>query len=550
MQKFTHEAVELIYARYFKSNLSALGLALHIGAGDGVGEYSTQFLESKLGWRTINIESQISSFELLLLNRPLSTNLSVSLNLKRDYDWSEMQPIQPNSIELEREVDKTLSIIRKNRSSSLTVNNGVDSLVIDSIDFVKNFGVHSIDLLVISDTCELSLLLCLFCQDINPSVVYLSKTLPASASLSLFIREQGYLIDREDYGNLVLINPKSLRIAKRNTNDVKTPKVNICTSMRDSDSHIETFFNQISSQIGTNFEIGSIIIGCTKETTSIRKIADNSVFSNVVLLEEYASDVSTTTLIQKTFQLATLGNQLLQASATLGADFTLILESDLCIPQDLITQLVSSCNGQNDIVAPVVFLGSIFYDSWGFRDLNGNKILSLNQINALPKIGSMTELSSVGSCLLVRQTIIESNCRMPTASYEKGMLVGFCLAARSIGAKVYCNLNCAIIHPYLAWRGQQWLLTRVYLMLNSDERLRMVNLSERPMLVPGRFPELARNSVEIVLRSLKVDPTGLYLSVAVDTVQRTIVVVVHNNTQVQQHLLNQKGFGESATLAG
>jgi hypothetical protein len=112
-----------------------------------------------------------------------------------------------------------------------------------------------------------------------------------------------------------------------------------------------------------------------------------------------------------------------------------------------------------DVVAPIIMLGQLFYDSWGFRDLSGRRICSLAILQSLPKgPGPLTELLSVGSCLLFRSSLLTQGVRLPSG-FENGLLVGFCLAARTIGARVFCRHDVAIVHPTSLWASQVYRVT-------------------------------------------------------------------------------------------
>ena len=45
------------------------------------------------------------------------------------------------------------------------------------------------------------------------------------------------------------------------------------------------------------------------------------------------------------------------------------------------------------------------------------------------------------------------------AEYENGLLVGFCLAARQRGARIFCRHDVAIVHPTSLWAEQVYRVT-------------------------------------------------------------------------------------------
>jgi hypothetical protein len=159
---------------------------------------------------------------------------------------------------------------------------------------------------------------------------------------------------------------------------------------------------------------------------------------------------------ERSIAWARAGNLALEDSLSTPSEFTLWVESDLTFPCDLIELLMEP---NQDIVAPIVMLGGIFYDSWGFRDLSGRRIDTLAKLQALPRgPGPLTELSSVGSCLLIRSSLLTQGVRLPSG-YENGLLAGFCLAARTRGARVFCRHDVAIVHPTSLWASQLYPIT-------------------------------------------------------------------------------------------
>lgn len=128
------------------------------------------------------------------------------------------------------------------------------------------------------------------------------------------------------------------------------------------------------------------------------------------------------------------------------------LEADLCFPPELLTRLLSH---RVDIVAPIVWLGGCFYDTWGFRELDGTRWTA--KPGHFPHFVTQTlyELGSVGSCVLFRREIFDRGVRF-RGPYETGLLVGVCHDARALGFRVFADLSTAILHPADPWEAQMW----------------------------------------------------------------------------------------------
>lgn len=104
------------------------------------------------------------------------------------------------------------------------------------------------------------------------------------------------------------------------------------------------------------------------------------------------------------------------------------VEADLSYPDDTMEALLAH---DKPIIAPWIYLNSVFYDSWGFRDKNGSRITSIEPYfpNAPHE---PIELSSVGSYVLFDTAIFRSNIRF-RADYDHGLLIGICQEAAKIG---------------------------------------------------------------------------------------------------------------------
>jgi hypothetical protein len=135
------------------------------------------------------------------------------------------------------------------------------------------------------------------------------------------------------------------------------------------------------------------------------------------------------------------------------------LESDLCFPADLLVRLLAH---RVDVVAPVIWLGGMFYDVWGFRGTDGVRWQADSRFPAL----QLVEMNSVGSCVLFDRKVLDAGIRFRSA-YDDGLLVGICNDARARGMKVWADTGTAILHPVSVWEAQMWRCSGVEL---SDGR--------------------------------------------------------------------------------
>jgi hypothetical protein len=114
-------------------------------------------------------------------------------------------------------------------------------------------------------------------------------------------------------------------------------------------------------------------------------------------------------------------------------DVLVYVESDLQWRPKAILQLVVNAVDRTDgfdVFAPAVLAGQCFYDIWGFRYPNGARFSPFEKTMGL----GITELSSVGSCLVMRRDVAKV-CRIRN-DYA---LVGWCEDARQQGFKIAMN---------------------------------------------------------------------------------------------------------------
>ncbi len=154
---------------------------------------------------------------------------------------------------------------------------------------------------------------------------------------------------------------------------------------------------------------------------------------------------------------ALLGNAALEGALAQDVDHVLWCESDLALPPDLVTQLVQD---RVDVVAPGIWLGGYFYDTWGFRGLDGRRFDNLPPHHPQWQSHGLFEVATAGSVVLFRRAVFDAGVRF-RGEYENGLLVGACQDARERGFRVFADSRIAVVHPTTLWRAQQYRLDRV-----------------------------------------------------------------------------------------
>jgi hypothetical protein len=233
-------------------------------------------------------------------------------------------------------------------------------------------------------------------------------------------------------------------------------KVAVCSLFRNSARYVDYYRAVISAQARDDIElVFSFIEGDSTDDTFERLAAwareDPRVMLSKVDIEPFAD------FEERVRKWAMLGNLAVEAALETDCDRILWCESDLALPLDLIEQLVRD---ECDIVAPAIFLGGQFYDTWGFRGHDGVRFTNEAPYHALYQPHALVELKSVGSVVLFDREIFDFGVRF-RGTYEDGLLVGSCHDAGALGYRTWMDSRVAVLHPTTLWKGQQYKLAQV-----------------------------------------------------------------------------------------
>jgi hypothetical protein len=239
--------------------------------------------------------------------------------------------------------------------------------------------------------------------------------------------------------------------------------------------------------------IEAIVIVHDKPTEETRPVVEELAKCGlpIRLLEEAQADAGVETMSAKAQQWAGIANQAIGECLRVDCTHVLWLESDLTFPLDLLDRLVGrAC----DIVSPVVFLGGEFYDTWGFRDLDGNNINSVREATkGRTPFLSLVEVGSAGSCVLFRAEIFRQGVRF-RGEHENGLLVGVCQDARQLGYRVWLDTGTSVIHPTNSWREQVWVVDRIRAVTPSGSEF--LNLRNQHMPIATILPDYLERWIE------------------------------------------------------
>jgi glycosyltransferase involved in cell wall biosynthesis len=250
--------------------------------------------------------------------------------------------------------------------------------------------------------------------------------------------------------------PQSSQTSISVTPEPQKFRVAVCALFRNSARYVNYFRAVLSAQERENIElVFSLVEGdSTDETPS--------------LLQQWAADdprvILTTHNVEpvadhddRVRKWAQLGNVAVEATLTRDCTHILWCESDLALPLDLLEQLVSA---ERDIVAPAIFLGGMFYDTWGFRGTDGVRFTNTAPYHKQFQPHALVELNSVGSCVLFKRDIFDAGVRF-RGEYENGLLVGVCRDAAMHGFRTFMDSRVSVLHPTTLWQKQQYRLAVV-----------------------------------------------------------------------------------------
>lgn len=145
---------------------------------------------------------------------------------------------------------------------------------------------------------------------------------------------------------------------------------------------------------------------------------------------------------QRMEALSKVGNAIFN-SVRDSDDILVYVESDLIWDGATISGLIDRViAGESDIISPLIFAGDNFYDVYAYRGLDGQRFAPFPPYHSSLKSIGLTEVSSVGSCLVMRGEIARK-----VRIVNGDALVGWCEQARLQGYKIAVDPKLSIRHP-------------------------------------------------------------------------------------------------------
>ncbi len=233
-------------------------------------------------------------------------------------------------------------------------------------------------------------------------------------------------------------------------------RVAVCSLFKDGGRTVGYYRALLESQRRDGLEVScSFVEGDSRDDTYERLVDWQRADRQVQLARKHVEPV--TDFDDRVRKWAMLGNLALEGALRTDCTHVLWCESDLALPYDLVEQLVAD---DVDIVAPAIFLGGWFYDTWGFRGLDGVRFTNSGPHHAVWDPHALVELSSVGSVVLFRREVFDAGVRF-RGEYPDGLLVGVCRDAAQHGFRTWMDSRVAVLHPTSTWKKAQYALDRV-----------------------------------------------------------------------------------------
>ena len=535
---------KLIYEKYFDQKIAATGIAVECGAFDGKTESTCLFFEESLGWLVHNIEPVPSIFRKLLNNRKYSINHNIGLSEKDGYkDFTNV--IHP--ILKENYGNGSIKHKESHMQKLIEIGCTFEKITIETLSISKFFLINQIktvDLFILNVVgYEFEILNDLKNSKVRPSVLCVVKQHDKQWNEIIYLLENlGYKHTEDLYNNGIFVLTKLLPELLKSISDESPnskPKINIVSNVLQNSVYVTTFIAQLKSIHSGNYPISNVFLSLSGTELVDKNIVDlinDSPFS-VHFKFDPVLKINPFLMSERSKQWSLVGNENIKNSLSSYSDFTLFVGADLTLPPDILDHLVEA---KVDVAAPIVMLGKNFYDSWGFRKLDGKKIYNLKELESGAD-NNLIELSSVGSCLLVDTVYLRKNIREP-ARYEDGLFVGLCNGIRKFNGKIFCRTDVVIIHPTSYWKKQLWIAElSVFEEINNS----FVKISKHKLELAGIEDEFTKPHIKD-LHKLEIH----YCFLIKDTGVKSIKIFCFSNEESMEKfkLKHHKNVEESHTI--
>jgi GT2 family glycosyltransferase len=214
-----------------------------------------------------------------------------------------------------------------------------------------------------------------------------------------------------------------------------------------SGAHIRRYMNQVQALMLT-FDGTVRVLAVEGDSTDdtqqhLRDQAElRGIHLELVVCNHGGPVYGSTEATERMAALSKVGNCLLDHVRP-DDDVLVYVESDLVWQAETVVKLIEQVMAERpaDIIAPMVFADTAFYDIWAFRK-NGKRFGPFFPYHDDAPRNGLVEMDSVGSCLVMPGSVAR-RIRMRNG----GALVDLCADARAKGYKIAANLDMKVYHP-------------------------------------------------------------------------------------------------------
>lgn len=219
-------------------------------------------------------------------------------------------------------------------------------------------------------------------------------------------------------------------------------KIAICSLFRDNESDVlRTFLERAQWQYDAKKIVHICIEGDSIDGTyeQLRKI--NGFRTILEKIDQGTVKIGSFAEPSRLKALAQLWNRALDIAVDEKADYTFILDSDITVPSNTISKLVS-CG--KDVVAPMLFFQNsrFFRDCWGYHK-DGNDFVNKPPYHKayMSCHGKLFEVDGVG-CPFIKYEVLRRGARCDDEEVR-----GLSRAFKTLGYKIWVDPTLGIYHP-------------------------------------------------------------------------------------------------------
>jgi FkbM family methyltransferase len=486
--QFNPPVDQLIYQSMQEFDYVPQGIAVEAGAFDGITESNCKFFEESLGWLILNVEPSPPVYRELIKNRPLSININVALADKFG-SANFVHAVHPIHGELfgNGSLEHTeihLNHLQQNRCEFQNFEVPVSTLqaVMEEAD-IFDCDLLSLDV----EGGELNVLSGIGSWTVKPAFICVEDGWDSQGEIRQLLEKSEYQWSRKIHNNSLYHRRDIFKKNQKNQIDV-AGKLAIVTLQRLNSLEVKPFYYQLASMVD---DFNFLIVVHDAEIGAADVDIPEILKEKILFVSEVAADSSENrSMSVRAKSWAANANLGLREALSLGVEHVMFLESDLCFPFDLITQLKSDCDGAT---APLIWLGNQFYDTWAFQK-DGDSI-STTKATAL-KFDANSSAESVGSCVMFNARAL-GFFRMPYR-YENGLIKGLTKLMSDSGVDVQIKPSVCVIHPTTSWKRQVWKINEV--VLNKSKRFAI------DCTIAGPYSEFVDPVINHICGELRLDP--------------------------------------------